>query len=72
MKQVAASLFLVVGLCCAGYWTSATLPPLVASCFEVDANPTDLFPDFIPDWHFKAPRFRKPCFGLCPDWESQR
>lgn len=71
MKQVAASLFVAVGLSCAGYWMSTALPPLVASYFEVDANPADLFPDFNPDWHFKVPRFRKPCFGLCPDWESQ-
>jgi hypothetical protein len=70
-KHIAASLLVAAGLGCAGYWMSAALPPLVASHFEVDASPVDLFPDFIPDWHFKPPRFRKPCFGLCPEWESQ-
>ncbi len=71
MKQLAASLLIVAGLGCAGYWMSAALPPLEDSYFEVDANPVDLFPDLIPDWHFKHHRFHRPCFGLCPEWESQ-
>jgi hypothetical protein len=70
MKQVTASLLVAAALGCTGYWMSAALPPLVASYFEVDTNPADFAPDLIPDWHVKAPRFRKPCFGLCPEWES--
>jgi hypothetical protein len=71
MKKVALSLLVAAGLSCAGYGMSAALPPLVASYIEVDSNPVDFFPDFIPDWHVKVPRFRKPCFGLCPERESQ-
>lgn len=71
MKKLALPLLVAAGLSCAGYCMSAALPSFVASYIEVDSNPVDLFPDFIPDWHVKEPHYRKPCFGLCPEWGSQ-
>jgi hypothetical protein len=71
MKQAAISLLVAAALGYAGYWISAALRPLVPSYLEVDTNPADLAPDLIPDWHFKVHRFHKPCFGLCPELESQ-
>jgi hypothetical protein len=71
MKNVTASILVAAGLGCAGYGMSVVLPPLIASYCAVDTNPADLAPDLIPDWHFKVHRIYKPCFGLCPEWESQ-
>ena len=71
MRKVAATLLVAAGFGCAGYGMSAVLPPLMASCLEIDTNPEDLAPDLIPDWHIKVHRIHKPCFGLCPEWESQ-
>jgi hypothetical protein len=39
----------------------------VTSCFEVNADMSNLTPDFIPDWHLKEPHFRKPCLGFCAE-----
>ena len=38
--------------------------------FDINADMSDLTPDFIPDWHFKEPHFPKPCFGFCPEMEN--
>jgi hypothetical protein len=65
MKQIAAYLLVAAGIGGAGYCADKALVPLVTSCFEVNADMSDLTPDFIPDWHFKEPHFRKPCLGFC-------
>ena len=72
MKQTAACLLIAVGIVSAGYCANKALIPLVASCFDLNADLPDLTPYFIPDWHFKKPRFRKVCFELCPETENLR
>jgi hypothetical protein len=70
MKQTAACLLVAVGMVSAGYCASKALLPLAASCFDVHLDVPDLTPDYVPDWHFKKPRFGKPCFGFCPETED--
>jgi hypothetical protein len=67
MKQTTACLLIAAGIGGAGYCADKALVPLVTSCFEVNADMSDLAPDFIPDWHFKEPHFRKPCLGFCAE-----
>ncbi len=70
MKQIAACLLVAAGVGGAGYRADEALVPLVTSCFDVRSDMSDHTPDFIPDWHFKKPQFRNPCFGFCPEMEN--
>ena len=70
MKQIAACLLVAAGIGGAEYCANKALVPLVTSCFDVNADTSDLTPEFILDWHFKEPHFRKPCFGFCPGLEN--
>lgn len=70
MKKIAACLLVAAGIGGAGYCADDALVPLATSCFDVSADTSNLTTDFIPDWHFKKPHFRKPCLGLCPEVEN--
>jgi len=70
MKQLAACLLIAAGIVSAGYCANKALVPLVISCSDETADTSDLTPDFIPDWHFKEPHFRKPCFEFCLEMEN--
>ena len=70
MKQIAACLLVAAGIGGAGYCADEALVPLVTSCFDANADMSDLTSDFIPDWHLKRPHFRKPCLGFCPEMEN--
>jgi hypothetical protein len=70
MKQIAACLLVAVGIGGAGYCADEALVPLATSCFDANADMSDITSDFIPDWHFKTPHFRKPCLGFCPEMEN--
>ena len=70
MKQIAACLLIAAGIGGAGYCADKALVPQVTSCFDGNADMSDLTTDFIPDWHLKKLKSRKPCFGLCPEMEN--
>ena len=70
MKRIAACLLVAAGIGGTGYCAEEALVPLVTSCFDANADISDLTSDFIPDWHFKKPHFRKPCLGFCPEMEN--
>jgi hypothetical protein len=70
MKQIAACLLVAAGIGGAGYCADEALVPLVTSCFDANADMSDLTSGFIPDWHFKKPNFPKPCLGFCPEMEN--
>jgi hypothetical protein len=70
MKKIAACLLLAAGIGSARSCADKELVALVTSCFAVNADMSDPTPDFIPDWHFKKPHLRKPCFGFCPEMEN--
>jgi hypothetical protein len=70
VKQLTTYLLIAAGIDGAGYCADKTLGPLVTSCFYVNADMSDLTPDFIPDWHFKKSHLRKPCLGFCPEMEN--
>jgi hypothetical protein len=71
MKQIAACLLVAAGIGCAGYCANEALVFLATSCFDMNADMSDLTLDFIPDRHFKEPHFRNPCFGFCPEMENR-
>lgn len=70
MRRIVASL-LFAAVLGDGYWVSTRLVPHASGWFDGDEDLLNLSPDFIPDWHFKAPRFHAPCLGLCPDLENR-
>jgi len=71
MKQLAACFLIAAGIVSAGYCGDKALVPLVTSCFDGSADTSDLTPDFILDWHFKKPYFRKLCFEFCLEMENR-
>jgi hypothetical protein len=70
MKQMAACLMIAAGIGGAGYCADKLLVPQVTSCCDGNGDVSDLSTASIPDWHLKKLRFRKPCFGLCPEMEN--
>ena len=67
MKQIAACLLIAAGIGGAGYCADKALrTPGDLVFLSVNADMSDLTPDFIPDWHFKEPHFRKLLLWILP------